>query len=158
MGNRAVIVGADKKRKSIAIYLHWNGGRDSVEPFLAYAKAKGVRGIDSDNAYCIARLTQIIANWMGGTLSLGVMVYDPEKDPDYSLIDPGDNGVYVVNDNFEIVDRPNYHYPEQREYKFDEFIYSIDEKQPKEDRLTPEQLENIIKEHAYEVVDKEESK
>ncbi len=155
MGNRAVIVGTDKKRKSIAIYLHWNGGRDSVEPFLAYAKAKGVRGIDSDNAYCIARLTQIIANWMGGTLSIGNLVYDPEKDPDYGYIDPGDNGVYVINDQFEIVDRPNYPYPEQREYKFDEFIYEINERQPKEEQLTSEQLENIIKEHAYKVVEEE---
>ena len=41
MGNRAVIgFEQDKKRdkKSVGIYLHWNGGRDSVEGFLKVAK------------------------------------------------------------------------------------------------------------------------
>ena len=30
MGNRAVITDIEKK---VGIYLHWNGGRDSVEAF-----------------------------------------------------------------------------------------------------------------------------
>lgn len=30
MGNRAVITTPDKK---MGVYLHWNGGRDSVEPY-----------------------------------------------------------------------------------------------------------------------------
>ena len=35
MGNRAVITTPDKK---IGVYLHWNGGRDSVEGFLQTCK------------------------------------------------------------------------------------------------------------------------
>lgn len=31
MGNRAIITNKEKK---VAVYLHWNGGRDSVEAFL----------------------------------------------------------------------------------------------------------------------------
>ena len=45
MGNRAVIgFEQDKKRdkKSVGIYLHWNGGRDSVEGFLKVAKDYGI--------------------------------------------------------------------------------------------------------------------
>ena len=37
MGNRAVITTENKK---IGIYLHWNGGRDSVEAFLKYCELK----------------------------------------------------------------------------------------------------------------------
>lgn len=35
MGNRAVITTTDQR---IGIYLHWNGGKDSVEAFLKYCK------------------------------------------------------------------------------------------------------------------------
>ena len=33
MGNRAIITTKDC---DLSLYLHWNGGRDSVEGFLAY--------------------------------------------------------------------------------------------------------------------------
>ena len=128
------------------MYLHWNGGRDSVEPFLAYAKAKGVRGPVSDNSYAMARLAQIIGNFFGGTLSLGTLVYDPQKDPDYNDINPGDNGVYVVDDEFNIVSR-NHCYGEQREYDFAEMLAEINSAQPKREQLTDEQLKQVIDNH-----------
>jgi len=40
MGNRALIIG-NKQYKGAGVYLHWNGGRDSVEPFLKYAEIGG---------------------------------------------------------------------------------------------------------------------
>jgi len=39
MGNRAVITIKDKdfpKEDWNSLYLHWNGGRDSVEPFFTW--------------------------------------------------------------------------------------------------------------------------
>lgn len=33
MGNRAIIT---NKEKRVAVYLHWNGGRDSVEAFMSF--------------------------------------------------------------------------------------------------------------------------
>ena len=37
MGNRAVITTKENMyNNGVAIYLHWNGGRDSVEAFLEY--------------------------------------------------------------------------------------------------------------------------
>ncbi len=99
MGNRAVIAFVNDKgeqdQNSVGIYLHWNGGRDSVEGFLQTAKDYGLR---SGN-YGVARLTQIIANGIGGTLSLGV---DMLKNLD---CDNYDNGVYWVDQNFDIVGR-----------------------------------------------------
>ena len=67
MGNRAIITTKEGYQNNGAgIYLHWNGGRDSVEGFLLYAKLQGCRGGD----YGLARMTQYIGNWFGGTLSL----------------------------------------------------------------------------------------
>ena len=45
MGNRAVITTPDKK---IGVYLHWNGGRDSVEGFLQTCKKYGFRPPERD--------------------------------------------------------------------------------------------------------------
>ena len=93
MGNRAVIAFQDETCRtvqpdSLGIYLHWNGGPESVTAFLDAAKELGVRREDE---YGAARLCQIIGNWFGGTLSVGV---GPCRGLD---IDNGDNGTYVVD-------------------------------------------------------------
>jgi len=121
MGNRAVIAFQDdhtSKDLSPAIYLHWNGGRDSVEAFLAAAKKLGVR---SDSQYGCARLAQIIGNWMGGTLSVGVGCYATMDKDNY------DNGVYWIK-NWEIVDREYKRHAEQFEWDHDEMVEEILEK------------------------------
>jgi hypothetical protein len=96
MGNRAVITAAGSES---GIYVHWNGGRESVEAFLRAAKDLGVRDPDDDSSYFHARLAQIIANWMGGTASVGIGALS-ELDTDN-----GDNGVFVVGAGFEIAPR-----------------------------------------------------
>ena len=119
MGNRAVITIKEKdppQEDWNSLYLHWNGGRDSVEPFLHVAKLYGIR-CNSDSSYAIARLSQLIGNTLGGTLSLGVGAYK-------CLDTESDNGVYVVKD-WEIVDRLNHDGYEQSEYNFDEFVKDI---------------------------------
>ena len=112
MGNRAVI---EFESKGIGIYLHHDGGRDSVEAFLEVAKEyKAHDGSD----YTIARLTQIIGNYIGGILSLGI---GPIQ---YLDRDNYDNGVYVINDSLDIIDRYYNRNPEQ---------YFQDKEQLKED-------------------------
>ena len=122
MGNRAVIAFVEencvKNNDSVGIYLHWNGGRDSVEGFLQTAKDYGLRS----GSYGVARLTQIIANGIGGTLSLGV---DQVKNLD---CDNYDNGVYWVDQNFDIVDREytqHMKHGEQKEYLLAEFVKDL---------------------------------
>lgn len=70
MGNRAVITASKDKdiqnSNDIGVYLHWNGGRDSVEAFLTYCKLRKFRAPDKDN-YGWARLCQVISNFFGGT-------------------------------------------------------------------------------------------
>lgn len=118
MGNRAVIAfkdGDTPKDMCPAIYLHWNGGRDSVQAFLTVAQKLGL-GHSPD--YDAARLAQIIGNWFGGSTSLGVGCYGRMDTDNY------DNGVYWVQ-NWEIVEREFQHHPEQNEYDHDELVAEI---------------------------------
>ena len=132
MGNRAVITTAPFRKTKVGIYIHWNGGRDSVKPFLDYCRLKGYRGPVSD-CYGIARLTQVIANFFGGELSIGV---DLVKNLD---CDNGDNGVYLVDDNWNIVGRKYFSGFEQDDYDYETMLRSINSKQPEE--LSEEELQ-----------------
>jgi hypothetical protein len=64
MGNRAVITTEEylKDENTLGIYVHWNGGRDSVEAFLTYCKLKQYR-TPEDDCYGWARLCQTICNF-----------------------------------------------------------------------------------------------
>lgn len=129
MGNRAVIRFKDQ---DVGIYLHWNGGRDSVEAFLEYCRLKEYRSDD----YGIARLTTVIGNFFGGGLSVGLISTRGRSNDD---LDPGDNGVYIV-DNWEIVARYDAPTFEQNEYDRKAFLVDIDESMPEKDRLGKEYL------------------
>lgn len=135
MGNRAVITTPQKR---VGIYLHWNGGRDSVEAFLTYCKLKGYRSPDVDN-YGWARLCQVIGNFLGGTLSLGI--------DDYNVLDRDnyDNGVYIIED-WKIVGREFKRNCEQTGYDLKEFLYAINECQPEKEQLTKEKIKEYFTE------------
>tara|TARA_Y100000114_G_scaffold78336_1_gene72068 strand:- start:270 stop:686 length:417 start_codon:yes stop_codon:yes gene_type:complete len=121
MGNKAIITIKEDntpKKDWMSLYLHWNGGRDTVEPLLHVAKLYGVR-CQSASDYAIARLSQIMGNYFGGTYSVGVGTYK-QYEKQLGI----DNGVYVVQD-WEIVDRefePPY---EQQEYDFNKMVAEI---------------------------------
>lgn len=122
MGNRATLLfvsgeeaGLDKAEPHpIGVYLHWNGGLESVQAFLDYAKDQGCRSGD-DWDYGIARLTQIVGNFFCGTLSLGLVNTNPpskaaRKASPHSWLrswcennSPGDNGCYVIGQDYKIV-------------------------------------------------------
>lgn len=88
MGNRAIIT---TKKRDLGVYLHWNGGRDSVGAFLEYCELRGFRAPDGDT-YGWARLCQVICNYMGAEgLSVGISRYEGD-----ARMDPGDNGIYVI--------------------------------------------------------------
>lgn len=137
MGNRAVITASKALNVSgssdIGVYLHWNGGRDSVEAFLTYCKIKGYRAPSYDN-YGWARLCQVIGNFFGGELSVGI-------DKCISLdCDNGDNGVYII-EGWRIVGRQyQRHSYEQQEYDLLDMVRAINEAQPEKERLPDEKL------------------
>jgi hypothetical protein len=140
MGNRAVITTADNKEpetgEKLGIYLHWNGGRDSIEPFLRYCEFRGFKKPERDN-YGWARLCQVIANFMGGENSIGI---DQTKNLD---CDNYDNGIYMIED-WKIVDRKFFTGSEQQEYDLLEMLLEIDKKQPEEDRLGEKKIGELL--------------
>lgn len=140
MGNRAVITTRERK---VGLYLHWNGGCDTVEPLLRYCELQGYRPPSEDD-YGWARLAQVVGNFFGGALSVGVGAYTTDV-----RMDPGDNGVYVI-DGWRIVERlrterreggsPHVvRFAEEREgqrgHGFDEMLRAFDEAMPERLRL-----------------------
>lgn len=121
MGNRAVIT---TKKKDLGVYLHWNGGRDSVEAFLTYCKLKGYCRPENDG-YGWARLCQVIGNFFGGDLSLGIYPFWPMSD---------NNGVYIIED-WQIVGRECFEGFEQKHHPLKDMLLGIDEAQPESERL-----------------------
>jgi len=97
MGNRAVITVTDPKPDDLAVYVHWNGGPDSVGAFLEYCDLRGFRA-PTDDTYGWARLCEVICNFLGRDgLCVGIDVMGRNSDP-------GDNGIYYI-DGWKVVDR-----------------------------------------------------
>ena len=97
MGNRAVITfGQDYN--SPCIYLHWNGGRASIEGFLQAARGLGIR-LNGNQRQTMDALASIIARPFFGN-DVGLSVYREE----YCRADRdnGDNGVYLLNGDMTI--------------------------------------------------------
>lgn len=128
MGNRAVITTQENfDNNGIGIYLHWQGGKTSIKAFLKYCELRGFRAPDEDN-YGWARLTQVIANFMGGDgLSVGV---DTVNNLD---CDNWDNGTYIIK-GWKIVGH-EYSTPINDNYNMEELLKIIDKAQPAEQQL-----------------------
>ena len=84
MGNRALIKAKGEERNGL--YLHWNGGIDSVTAFLTYCELQGFRGFP--DYYALARLAQVTGNFFPDGLSVGI-----DEGADNPWLD---NGVYEV--------------------------------------------------------------
>ena len=129
MGNRAVITTKENMdNNGIGVYLHWNGGRDSVRAFLKYCELKGYRAPSDDN-YGWARLCQVIGNFFGGSTSLGI---DTVNNLDCNN---WDNGVYLI-EGWEIVGRMYFEGEEQDEYDLVGMLKTINDSMPESERIT----------------------
>ena len=100
MGNRAVVTNQDKSK---AFYLHWNGGRDTIEPLCEVAR----RLCDSEQDK-FEFLTE-----------LAKKVFDAEPLPYMECDqDNGDNGVYILDKNLHIVGREYAPLQEQDDHNY----------------------------------------
>ena len=145
MGNRALII--PKGNESIGVYLHWNGGTDSVTAFLKYCELRDFRyfGGDKADGYGLARFIQVVGNYFGGGLSIGVQAVSDDLEKEAEWLD---NGIYIV-DGWEISERIN---PTGREgYDITEMLIDIDNAQPECERLT----EDFIRAEEVDVADLE---
>lgn len=103
MGNRAVIT-FSTYTNAPAIYLHWNGGRASVEGFLTAARQLGLRHAPTAKAKTEAldQLADLIARYFF-RCPVGQTVYRLHYAG--SDRDNGDNGTYLIGDDLTIIDR-----------------------------------------------------
>lgn len=101
MGNRAVITASTLKTKGLGIYVHWNGGLESVLAFIDEARERGFRDPSSDESYGMARLCGLIHEFFGvkTETSLGLGTLDQLDCNNW------DNGVYVIGKDWTIVKR-----------------------------------------------------
>ena len=94
MGNRAVITTSPFKRGNIGIYVHWNGGRESVEGFLKAARDLDYRTPGSDPDYALAGLAGLIWSFLGTDgSSVGLGTCDQLD---------CDNGTWLIGDDWSI--------------------------------------------------------
>ena len=140
MGNRAVITASKskdvKKSQAIGVYVHWNGGRDSVEAFLKYCELKKYRS-PSDDSYGWARLCQVIGNFFGGTSSVGIGRCEELDCDNY------DNGVYIIK-GWKIVGRKYNCGAEQCRYNLLKMLIEIDNAQPTKEQLGEERIKTLL--------------
>lgn len=126
MGNSCFVT---TPKKQVGIYLHWNGGRDSIESFCEYMRILDTANIVGDQGYALAQFSKVVGNYLG-TDSIGLYPYD-ESCRDC------DNGVYVLGKNWSIEERiyPSCYadgdeFKEQYEHTIDEMVRDIDNRQP----------------------------
>lgn len=111
MGNRAVITTKKNfENNGVGVYVHWNGGENSIKAFLAYCDIMNYRKPE-DDCYGWARLCQVIGNFFGGTNSVGIDVVNKLDCNNY------DNGVYFIK-NWKIVGRKYEHGKEPFDEEF----------------------------------------
>lgn len=134
MGNRAVITTPAKR---VGIYLHWNGGRDSVEAFLAYCKLRGFCSPDRD-ASGWANLANVICTFLGTGMDCGIDTIDSLD------CDNGDNGVYIIKD-WEIVGREFFNGKEQRDHDLHGMLKAINRTFLEKRRVDEEVLDNYVR-------------
>ena len=140
MGNRAVITASKsrdvEKSQDIGVYVHLNGGRDSVEAFLKYCELKKYRSPSDDN-YGWARLCQVIGNYFGGTTLIGIDRCERLDCDNY------DNGVYIIK-GWKIVGRQYHDGAEQHQYDLLQMLIDIDNAQPTKEQLGEERIKTLL--------------
>ena len=103
MGNRAVITFSTADNAP-AIYLHWNGGRASVQGFIDAARALGLRHAPTAEAQTetLDQLAELLARHYF-RCNVGMTVYRLH----YAGTDRdnGDNGTYLLGHDLTIIER-----------------------------------------------------
>lgn len=139
MGSRAVITWSKAEdvasSDDIGIYIHWRGDRPHVDAFLAYCELQEYREPDHDD-YGYARLCQVIANYFGGTTSIGI-----EKCRRLDC-DNGNNGTYICK-GWRVVS--TLYGTEDKAEDITDILLSINASMPFEQQLPVDQIQDFTK-------------
>ena len=86
MGNRAVITTPERK---VGLYIHWNGGRDTIEPLLRYCELKGYEVVEqnwspegSDESIPLIAYEDDVLVFIDVTVRSGFEGFVPESETD----------------------------------------------------------------------------
>ena len=138
MGNRAVLTTSKERNirfsNELGVYLHWNGGRDSVEAFLLYCETKGYTSPENGSW---ARFCQVAGNFFGGTLDIDIDQLSRLDCDNY------DNGVYII-EKWRIVGRLYMHNAEQHNHDLLQAMTDINSCQPVSEQLTADQIQAAV--------------
>ena len=107
MGNRAVIAFTNSANNSKCIYLHWNGGRASVEGFLQAVRELKINPLDRrwgrvDEERAMRQFAGVVGPHFFGN-DPGFTIYVEDFGP--ADKDNLDNGLYWISEDFYIVGR-----------------------------------------------------
>ena len=102
MGNRAVI--QFESMPEVGIYLHWNGGPESVLAFLHETRDRGGRSGDTQYAFAalVGVITDLLHERSGNSHDLSSVGVGPIDSLDQNNYD---NGVFVIDDNWRVIKR-----------------------------------------------------
>ena len=137
MGNRAFIAHKDAP---VGVYLHWNGGTDTVKPLLDYCRlANRHSGFDSYGEG-LSTFVTVAKNMLGDNLFIELNYKD---DP---MLE--DNGTYWI-DGWDIVGRETspYFTEEQDGHNYQDMLEAIAAAQPEARRVSEEELAKALREH-----------
>lgn len=127
MGNRAVISFDSAAQNGIAVYVHWNGGRDSIEAFLKATRIL-MGGRLGDTSYAKARFIQVVGLNFPGCLSFGVGTVKEFGGWN------NDNGLYIIDSATMTIKGRKFDdyytesgnkFTEQQEYDLNEFTNEL---------------------------------
>ena len=151
MGNRAFI---GFENNPINIYVHWNGGIESIKAFCDVAKERGFADPTYDASYAMARLIGLIHEFFGVTnsSSLGVCTFSSAEE-EIDAITYADNGKYIIGKDWQIIRHYQYSYDDQ---ELVELAMTL-ENSSDEDKQRYEAIKSILIEHGkrIEQLDKE---
>ena len=141
MGNRCLIVPVNTETgvySDLGIYLHWYGHRSSVEAFLEYARRAELPSMSPGpyEPFDLAGVVEMYRIMQNTIQDPGHTVYLSAIPRTLSEADsPGDNGIFIV-DGFDIIGRIDGRGTDSRVgYDLDEFMLTIDSRQPKNMQL-----------------------
>ena len=95
--------------------------------------------LNTTDCYGWARLCQVIGNFFGGELSIGINRCSCLDCDNY------DNGTYII-DGWDIVDRKYFDGNEQDSYDLYEMLCEIDENQPVKEQLGADKIKQMLDE------------
>lgn len=137
MGNRAVITTENYDDNTLGVYLHWNGGRDSVEAFLLYCKLHEYRTPDDDSCGWLSLCT-VLGCFFGDGINASVGICNRLD------MDNLDNGTYLIS-GWEIVGREYFDdSEEQSEYELIDMLRSINKNMPTHMKLADDILVKAV--------------